>query len=96
MHTLPVKAKMAYIAQANIHLPLLLSLDSIDRKINAYIRDAHQSAILSHHYLKNRYSKISVFNTLESALEDSVEILIIVCKFFELLRNSVKMFVSFG
>ncbi|MAU71575.1 MAG: glycerol acyltransferase [Pseudozobellia sp.] len=77
MHTLPVKAKMAYIAQANIHLPLLLSLDSIDRKINAYIRDAHQSAILSHHYLKNRYSKISVFNTLESALEDSVEILII-------------------
>ena len=66
LHGLDEKSTINYVSQQNVHLPLLLALDSIDRKISAFIKNNHYRAILANNYLTQRYSKIAVCNTLES------------------------------
>ncbi|MFC4095351.1 1-acyl-sn-glycerol-3-phosphate acyltransferase [Euzebyella saccharophila] len=70
IYELEEKDQTMYITDRNIHLPLLLSLDSIDRKFFAYIEHEHERSILAHHYLTHRYSKITVEDNLESTLEN--------------------------
>ncbi|SHI61169.1 1-acyl-sn-glycerol-3-phosphate acyltransferase [Pseudozobellia thermophila] len=82
-HTLGEKDRIAYISENNVHLPLLLALDSIDRKIFAYVEDPEARAILSNHYLTHRYSKITVLDTDEKALTETVEVLLVESKHIE-------------
>lgn len=83
-HTLGEKDRIAYMAGNNVHLPLLLALDSIDRKIFAFISDSESRAILSNHYLTHHYSKITVFDTAGKALSMAPEVLITASKAIEL------------
>ena len=77
LHGLDEKSTIIYVSQQNVHLPLLLALDSIDRKISAFIKNNHYRAILANNYLTQRYSKIAVCNTLESVFTVPAATLII-------------------
>ena len=58
-------------------LDLLMALDSVDRKIFAFLGNEEARAILKNNYLKHQYSKIKVFETKDEAIEEKGSVLII-------------------
>lgn len=54
------KDPIAHISEDYGQLDLLLALDSIDRKIFTYLKDANALALLQHNFLTQQYSKITV------------------------------------
>ena len=58
-------------------LDLLIALDSIDRKIYCYLENDKARAILKNNYLTHQYSKIRIFETINEAIEQQANVLLI-------------------
>ncbi len=63
------KTAIVHLSEDFGQLDLLLALDSIDRKIMSYIDNAEARAILKNNYLTHRYSKITVVDAIDDALD---------------------------
>ncbi len=72
-----------HLSQDFGQLDLLLSLDSIDRRIVTYIENHEARAILRNNYLTHNYSRITVVDSDEEALENQAKVLIIDLEGFE-------------
>lgn len=71
------KDSIIHLSKDHGQLDLLLGLDSIDRKIYSYLENEEARALLKNNYLKHQYSKITVVDTLNVALEQSANVLIL-------------------
>lgn len=58
-------------------LDLLLALDSVDRKIISYLENQEARAVLKNNYLTCNYSKINVVDSVEEALGNVSNVLIL-------------------
>src|SRR5680860_93578 len=75
---------IVHLSQDLGQLDLLLALDSIDRKIYSYLENLEARAILRNNYLTHNYSKITVADSMEEALEHSAKVLIIDSRAFSM------------
>ena len=71
------KDKIIHISEDQGQLDLLLSLDSIDRKIYSYLKNEEVRAILKNNYLTHQYSKITVLETIATVLNQEASVLIL-------------------
>lgn len=78
---------IVHLSQDFGQLDLLLALDSVDRKIVCYLENQDARAILRNNYLTHTYSKITVIDSVEGALENTTSILILDLDGFDL--NSI-------
>lgn len=78
------KDRIIHLSKDHGPLDLLLALDAIDRKIYSYLENGKSRAILKNNYLKHQYSKITVMNSINEALEQSATVLILNLETFSL------------
>ncbi len=77
LQVLPKKETLIHLTEDDGQLDLLLSLDSIDRKIHTYLKNPEARMGLSQNFLTHHYSKITVHKTLQDALSQSANTLIV-------------------
>ncbi len=65
-------------------LDLLLALDSVDRKIISYLENQEARAVLRNNYLTYNYSKIKVVDSVEEALGNASNVLILNLEGFDM------------
>lgn len=70
------KDSIIHLSKDHGQLDLLLALDAIDRKIYSYLENEEARAILKNNYLKHQYSKITVMDAINEALEPTANVLI--------------------
>tara|TARA_R110002111_G_scaffold163455_2_gene229643 strand:- start:6729 stop:10409 length:3681 start_codon:yes stop_codon:yes gene_type:complete len=75
--TIDAKAEIIHLSKDYGQLDLLLSLNSIDRKIIAYIEDSSVRAILKNSFITNKHHKINFEDSLESTLQSTGDTLIL-------------------
>ncbi|WP_282031699.1 MMPL family transporter [Winogradskyella eximia] len=75
--TIDAKAEIIHLSKDYGQLDLLLALNSIDRKIIAYIEDSSVRAILKNSFITNKHHKINFEDSLESTLQSTGDTLIL-------------------
>ncbi|UWX56672.1 1-acyl-sn-glycerol-3-phosphate acyltransferase [Maribacter litopenaei] len=76
LNIIPADATIIHLSKDPGQLDLLLSLDSIDRKLHTYLTDSNAKQSLSQNFLYNNYSKINLYDTPEDAVANEADILI--------------------
>lgn len=77
LKTLPPKSSIVHLSKDEGQLDLLISLDSIDRKLHTYLENNKASLALKQNFLFNNYSRTKLYDTPEEALSNEADILLI-------------------
>ncbi|MBQ4913720.1 MMPL family transporter [Maribacter sp. MMG018] len=80
------KETIVHLSADDGQLDLLLSLDSLDRRIHTYLSDTLSREALKQNFLTKNHSKITVYRTAEEALSQSTNLLIVHLNEFELTK----------
>lgn len=84
-----------HLSQDSGQLDLLLALDSIDRKIVTYLENKEARAVLKNNYLTHQYSKITVIDSVEEALNQRGKVLIVNLERFEATSSNKEKWKDF-
>lgn len=77
METISKKERIIHLSQENGQLDFLLTLDSISRKITAYIQDPDVRKVIKNSFITHKYGTIKVVDSVKEALLQSATTLII-------------------
>jgi hypothetical protein len=73
----PPKTSIVHLSRDMGQLDLLLSLDSIDRKMHIYLENNEASTALEQNFLFQHYAKITCYTSIYDALSNTADILLI-------------------
>ncbi|RRQ49721.1 glycerol acyltransferase [Maribacter algicola] len=73
----PSKTSIVHLSKDAGLLDLLLSLDSIDRKMHTYLEDNEALTALEQNFLFRHYAKITCYTSMDDALSNTADILLI-------------------
>ena len=77
LEQIPPKASIIHLSQDAGQLDLLLCLDSMDRKLHTYLEDSDSAIGLEQNFLFQNYAKIILHNSLNDALSNTADILLV-------------------
>ena len=77
LKSIPSKGNIIHLSKDDGQLDLLLSLDSSDRKLHSFLENKEASITLKQNFLYNNYSKIRLYDTLEEAISNEADVLLI-------------------
>lgn len=77
LNVVGTKDSIVHLSDAYGQLDLLLALDSIDRKINVFLKNSDARKLLENNFLTQQYSKITIHDSIEGAMQLSATVLIL-------------------
>ncbi len=96
LEVIGAKDTIIHLSEDFGQLDLLLALDSHDRKIYSYLEDDEARAILKNNYLTHNYSKITVMDSADDALEIHANVLIVNLKGFDVASPKKEKLAEIG